>query len=414
MRRPLASLTTHHQYSRLTAGGPHYYTLRPDSNVGGEVYERMLLERLPAQGIDLVLGLPRDHSVREPPPGWRVDVLRHRLGLHWVMAPLVFTPYVMRLLRGRRVDVLRGHSVRHTGPALLLGRMLMRSRVPVVLHHHHFYPRWARLEAAITRQADAVITVSEHSRQELVAAGVRPERIHVVLEGVAEHPATEGWPEAWPMPGLRLLHLGRLEARKQPSVAVDALTVLRRSGVAASLVIAGEGPLTGNLVERARAGGVGDAVRFVGRVSGSDKWRLYDSADVLLFTSTLEGFGLVVAEAQSRGVPVVAAAGTATAEALDADRSGFLVAPDGEAFAARVRDLTDEQRRRAMASHARQFARRFDWDSCAAGVADVYRTVLSARSASDASAGEDRSSKDMRLDNQGAEESITSNTTSSQ
>lgn len=361
---------------RLTAGGPHYYTLRRDSTIGGEVYERMLLEHLPAHEIDLVLGLPRDHCAQEPPPEWQVDVLRHRLGLHWARAPLVFTPYVMRLLHARRVDLLRGHSVRHTGPALLLGRALMRSRVPVVLHHHHFYPRWAQLEAAIARRADAVITVSEHSRHELVAAGVLPERVHVVLEGVARPRATEGWPEAWPGRGLRLLHLGRLEARKRSSVAVDALTVLRRSGVAASLVVAGEGPLREDLVERARTGGVGDAVRFLGRVSEADKWRLYDSADVLLFTSTLEGFGLVVAEAQSRGVPVVAAAGTATAEALDPDRSGFLVPPDGEAFAARVGELTDEQRRLPMASRAREFAQRFDWSACAAGVAEVYREVV--------------------------------------
>ena len=374
--------------ARLTAGGPHHYRLRPDSDVGGEVYERMLLERLPAHGIDLVLGLPRDHCADNPPPGWHVDVLRHRLARHWLSAPLVFTPYVMRLLLARRVDLLRGHSVRYTGPALLLGRALARSRVPVVIHHHHFYPRWARLEAAICRRADAVITVSEHSRQQLIAAGVLPERIHVVREGVARYPATEGWPEAWPLTGLRLLHVGRLEVRKQAVVAVDTLAELRRLGVAASLVVAGEGPLRGDLVERARLLGVGDGVRFVGRVSDEDKWRLYDSADVLLFASTLEGFGLVVAEAQSRGVPVVAAAGTATAEALDPGRSGFLEQPDGEAFAARVRQLTDEQQRQAMASRAVEFARRFDWDSCAEGVAEVYRAVVRQRRPVAASAAE--------------------------
>ena len=80
-------------------------------------------------------------------------------------------------------------------------------------------------------------------------------------------------------------------------------------------------------------------MRFTGRVGETDKWRLYDSADVLLFGSTLEGFGLVVAEAQSRGVPVVAAAGTATAEALDDGRTGVLARPDAEAFAAAVRDV---------------------------------------------------------------------------
>ena len=349
---------------RLTAGGPHYYTLRPDSTVGGEVYERELLERLPAHGIDLELGLPRDHAVASPPPGWRITVLRHRLGLHWVVAPLVFTPYVLRL--ARRVDLLRGHSVRHTGPALLLGRALARSRVPVVLHHHHLYPRWARLEAAIARRADAVVTVSEHSRRELVAAGVPAAKVHVVHEGIATPPPTGGWPDAWPGPGLRLLQLGRLEPRKRPELAIETL---RRLDAPAALVVAGEGPR-----EALEARAAGLPVRFTGRVPEADKWRLYDSADVLLFGSTLEGFGLVVAEAQSRGVPVVAAAGTATEEALVDGTTGVLAPPDPDAFAAAVRSVAG--RREEMGAAAREFARRFDWDACAAAVADLYRGLV--------------------------------------
>ena len=204
---------------RLTAGGPHYYALRPDSTVGGEVYERELLARLPAHGV---------------------DVLYRRRAIHWVLAPFVYTPYVIGL--ARRVDVLRGHSVRHTGPALLLGRTLSRRRVPIVLHHHHLYPRWARLEAAIAKRAEAVITVSQHSRDELVAAGVPPERVHVVTEGVATPPPTAGWPEAWPGDGLKLLYLGRLEERKRPDLAVAAL---RRAGVPASLRHRGRGAAGG-------------------------------------------------------------------------------------------------------------------------------------------------------------------------
>jgi glycosyltransferase involved in cell wall biosynthesis len=359
--------------------------LRPDSTVGGEVYERELLTRLPDHGIDLELGLPRDCAVAAAPDGlggppddlaaprdhlvaprgWRVTVLRHRVGLHWVLSPVVFAPYVVRLLRARRVDLLRGHSVRHTGPALLLGRALARSRVPIVLHHHHLYPRWARLEAAIARRADAVITVSEHSRAALVAAGVPRERVHVVTEGVAGPPPTAGWPDAWPRDGLRLLYLGRLEPRKRPGLAVAAL---RAADVPASLVVAGEGPLAAELA--------GDGVRVLGRVSEADKWRLYDSADVLLFGSTLEGFGLVIAEAQSRGVPVIAAAGTATSEALVDGETGLLVPPEPASFAAAIRELADDDRRAAMSERAREFARRFDWDACAAGVAAVYRDLV--------------------------------------
>jgi len=334
--------------SSLTAGGPHYYALRPDSTVGGEVYERELLERLPAHGV---------------------RVLTHHRAVHWVLAPLVYLPAVLRLTR--RVDLLRGHSVRHTGPALLLGRALARARVPVVLHHHHLYPRWARLEAAIARRADAVVTVSEHSKRELVALGVPAERVHVVLEGIARPEPTGGWAAAWPGPGLRLLHLGRLEPRKRPDLAIDTLAAVRATGTDASLVVAGEGPR-----EALEARAAGQPVRFAGRVSEQDKWRLYDSADVLLFGSTLEGFGLVIAEAQSRGVPVVAAAGTATAEALDPGASGLLAAPTADAFAAAVRELADDARRAAMGERAREHARRFDWDACAAGVAAVYRSLL--------------------------------------
>jgi glycosyltransferase involved in cell wall biosynthesis len=340
---------------RITAGGPHYYSLAPDSDVGGEVYERMLLERLPAHGVDVAL--------------------RHR-AVHWTRAPLAYAPYVIGLIRSGEVQLLRGHSVRHTGPSLLLARALTRSKLPIVLHHHHLDARWAGLEAAIARRADAVITVSEHSRHALSARGVPEERIHVVPQGIARPPATEGWPDAWPGEGLRLLHLGRLEARKRPALALETLASLRRSGVAASLVLAGGGPLTGELINQAALLGVTEATRFVGRVSDAAKWRLYDSADVLLFGSTLEGFGLVVAEAQSRGVPVVAARGTATAEAFEPGETGLLAEPTGEAFAEAVRELGDDRARRAMGERARAFARRFDWDACAEAVAEVYRGLV--------------------------------------
>jgi glycosyltransferase involved in cell wall biosynthesis len=159
-------------------------------------------------------------------------------------------------------------------------------------------------------------------------------------------------------------------------LAIDALAELRRRGVDSSLVVAGDGEQREALVEHARAAGVTEAVRFLGRVSDGRKWQLYDSADVLLFGSTLEGFGLVVAEAQSRGLPVVAAEGTATAEALDPGRSGLLVPPSARAFAGAVSELAADSRRRAMAAHAIDFARRFDWDACAAGVAGVYRSLV--------------------------------------
>jgi type III pantothenate kinase len=245
-----------------------------------------------------------------------------------------------------------------------------------VLHQHHLEPRWRALEARIAARADAVITVSEHSKAALLDAGVAPERVRVVLQGIDPPPPTAGRAEAWPRPdGLRLLSLGRLEPRKHPEVAIDALAELTRDGTPASLVLAGEGPLRAELLARAGGLGVADRVRLVGRVSESEKWRLYDTADVLLFASTLEGFGLVVAEAQARGVPVIAAAGTATAEALVPGSTGLLADPSAPAFARAVTQLAEPERRRAMAERAATFARRFEWETCTERVAEIYRDL---------------------------------------
>jgi glycosyltransferase involved in cell wall biosynthesis len=365
--------------ARLIAAGPSVYALAPDSDVGGERYERELVRRLPAHGVQMLLGMPGGHGF-ERVPGVRTARLPRPASLHWTWAPLVFVPWTVALLKGRRVDALWGPSVRYTGPSLLWARDLCRSRAPVAILHHHFEPRWRRLEAAILRRADLVMTVSEHSRQELVQAGVARERIRIARNGISAPTTIDPEPpETWPADGLRLLHVGRLEARKRPQLAIETLGRLRDGGHPAALLLVGDGPERAMLQAHATRLGLADRVRFLGRVCDERKWRLYDGAELLLFGSTLEGFGLVVAEAQSRGLPVIAAAGTATAEALQDGSTGLLVPPDAAAFARAAESLLEPDRRALMSAAARTFARRFTWEECAAATADAVRECVAAK-----------------------------------
>ncbi len=158
------------------------------------------------------------------------------------------------------------------------------------------------------------------------------------------------------------------------------LAELGRAGHRASLLLAGEGPAREALEATAAELGVRrSGAASSGRVSDARKWALYDGAELLLFGSTIEGFGLVVAEAQSRGLPAVAARGTATAEALRDGETGLLTDPTPEAFAAAVAELLEPARRARMGAAARQFAARFTWDACAAGVAAALSAVAGAR-----------------------------------
>jgi glycosyltransferase involved in cell wall biosynthesis len=352
--------------------------LRSDSNLGGEVYERMLCERLPAHGVELDIGVV---SSRAPDaavvPGWRVTCVRPGRGVRWYVAPLPFVPFTVRRLRAGGADLLRGHSVRFTAPSLYAARALARAQVPIVLHHLHTDPGWERVEHGLLRRADGVVTISRASERQLLEAGVDPTRVFMVHSGVGAPTTHDPWKQAWP-PGaaLRLLMLGRLEDRKRPELAIRALAAVRSRGVDAALVVAGEGPLAPALNELARELGIATSMRMLGRVGEADKWRLYDGAHVLLFPSRLEGFGLVPAEAQMRGVPVVATRGTATDEIVQDGLSGRLVDSDPELFADAIAEVGDPLGRAALAARARAAGERFTWERCAAGTADAYRAIV--------------------------------------
>jgi glycosyltransferase involved in cell wall biosynthesis len=365
-----------HEIERpLVVASPHC-GVAPNSALGGEVFERMLLTRLPRYGIALEIGLPASRALSDVPEGWRLSLLHPGKGLRWYVAPLAFVPYTVRLLRRGGIDLLRGHSVRYTGPSLLLARRLARSEVPIVLQHLHTDPEWRVLEGPILRRADAVLTISEHSRRQLLELGVPEDRISVVMPGVERPERTTPQDDAWPPAGgLRLLFLSRFVRRKRPHVAVDALAELLQRGVDCSLVMAGDGPLRRSLRQRARSTGVAERISWPGPVS-HEKWGLYETADVLLFPSLLEGFGFVVAEAQALGLPVVAARGTATSEIVRDGETGLLVDGDAASFADAVERLAEPGALDTFRSHAREAVERFHWDLAAAQTARVLRGAV--------------------------------------
>ncbi|MFE3830165.1 glycosyltransferase [Streptomyces sp. NPDC059092] len=160
-------------------------------------------------------------------------------------------------------------------------------------------------------------------------------------------------------PGVLLLLGSRLSVEKRPGAALDTLVELRRRGVRASLVVAGEGPLRAGLARRARAQGL-PAV-FLGHVGDRAAMAgLQAAADICLAPGPVETFGLSALEALACGTPVVASASSALPEVIgDAGRAA---ADDGASFADAVEDLLarPEGTRRAA---ARARAELFGWDA---------------------------------------------------
>ena len=148
----------------------------------------------------------------------------------------------------------------------------------------------------------------------------------------------------------------RLSPEKQPLLAIDTLRTLRRRGVPAHLVIAGDGP------ERAACerAAVGLPVKFTGFIAQREPLaELLASADVVLAPSPVETFGLSALEALASGTPVVGRRAGALPELLETGAGAVAYGHPASFADAVVRTLAADARQRR--SDARAHAERFGW-----------------------------------------------------
>lgn len=256
-------------------------------------------------------------------------------------------------------------------------------------HYAHYVPGLSTLErhagvlSRIVRRfysaADLVIAPTEASRLALAGYGVH--RPSVVLptgiDGslLGDAPAIAS---PWPAGKRRLLSVGRLGHEKRLDVVLRALAAVRQQHDAHLLVL-GEGPQEAELRALAASLGLSEHVTFFGPVALAAIGAYYRSSELFLFASDTETQGLVLAEAQTMGVPVVAVGAGGTLDGVDHGRSGFLVEPgDFRALAAQAsRLLGDPDLHASLSGGARQFARRFSASKMAEQMLDVYLQALS-------------------------------------
>jgi glycosyltransferase involved in cell wall biosynthesis len=361
----------------------------PETTSGGETYERELLERLGRAGerIELILARGKPHPANVP--NWTVHRFAIGRGLRWYVAPLVVPAAIRRVHETVGFDLLRVHSLRYIGPSALWARRRFGLNVPIVSHHHHLDP--SRLNPLIEKRvidaSDAVVVGSEFGRRQLQQElGARIDHVRVVYYGVdarfAPRPPRQDLVARYRLAGRRVaLYFGGLKPRKNLGLLLTAWSRLAPRHPDATLLIAGGGPLLGEL--RAQAGrlGLADRVAFTGYVPEAEKADHFNLGDVFVFPSGLEGFGLVVAEAMSSGLPVVASNAASIPELVVDGEGGFVCDPtDAEAFAEKLGLLLGDQPLREKLGHANRerVDRLFRWERCVEGTRRVYEETLEA------------------------------------
>lgn len=243
---------------------------------------------------------------------------------------------------------------------------------------------WLALRA--TRKAQAIIAVSEYTRQDLIRhLRIPGERVFVTHEAAAPgmRPASpEGIAavrQRYDLPDRFVLHLGNTDRRKGAHclLAAFARWAATHPQEPVGLVIAGprhepDGRLFLDLPALADSLNVRDRVRFLGPVPEQDKAALYSAATLFALLSEYEGFGLPPLECMACGTPVVVAATTSLPEVVG--EAGVLVdLADEEGIATTIgrlledSPLREEQRRRGI-----ERAAIFSWNRTARQTMRVY------------------------------------------
>jgi len=132
---------------------------------------------------------------------------------------------------------------------------------------------------------------------------------------------------------------------------------------------------------RAARLGVADHVVFTGYVPEADKADVFNLADIFLFPSAMEGFGLTVAEAMSSGLPVVASNRGSIPELVMEGETGFVADParEGDFVVRLLMLLRDAPLRRRLGAAGRARADGlYRWERCVEGTRRVYEATVEA------------------------------------
>ncbi|MCB9892272.1 MAG: glycosyltransferase family 4 protein [Planctomycetes bacterium] len=233
----------------------------------------------------------------------------------------------------------------------------------------------------LVRDARAVLAPSHFTAAEIVLRlGVHPDRVFVTELG-ADH-VRRGDPPCAPAPGTPpfLLTLGTLEPRKNHLRCLRAFEALCREGAPHHWRVIGRpGWLHEPFLEALASSPVRHRVHVAARCTEVDVRDALAHAELLLYPSLAEGYGLPVVEAMALGTPVLTAAVTATAEV--AGDAALLVPPDDEDAITRglLTLVRDPSLRETLATRGLERTRDLTWKRTAARTLSVYHHMLAAR-----------------------------------
>lgn len=233
------------------------------------------------------------------------------------------------------------------------------------------------------KTADKIIAVSNSTKKDLINYfNIPEEKIRVILNAADEKfkplsdkevkEAKQKYSLNFPF----ILYVGTLEPRKNIPSLIKAFYKLKKKNLQYKLVITGKkGWKYKEIFETIDKLNLQNDVVFTGYVADEDLPALYNAADLFVYPSIYEGFGLPPLEAMACGTPVITS-NTSSLPEVVGDAGIMIDPPDVDGLADAMHEvLTNEGLREDMIKKGLERAKMFSWEKCARETLEVYEEV---------------------------------------
>lgn len=302
--------------------------------------------------------------------------------------PLLRIPFTIP--RRTRLDHLDLFHAQFVLPPFLKCKTV--TTIPDIAYEHfpQLFPArqraWLKLlvpESA--KRANHVITVSEHSKRDLIQTyGIREEKITVTYEGAGSdfmpldrEEAKEVLARKYGIGHDFILYLGRLQARKNLMRLVNAYWRLRKAGFPHKLVLAGKpDSLFEPVFSSIRNGDRTKDILLPGYIPPADVPTFYNAAELFVYPSLYEGFGLPIVEAMACGTPVVTSRGSSLEE-VAGDAAVLMDPLDEQSIADALKQvLADAENRKRLGRAGLRRSQQFSFAKAARQTVGVYERLM--------------------------------------
>ena len=376
--------------ARVNMGGPALHVAYLTAGLRDRGYDTTLVAGSLARGEDSMEFVADELGVEvERLPGLRRDISPVR--------DVVAVWRLAQVIRRERPAILHTHTAKAGAVGRLAALLAGDAKPPIVVHTFHghvlrgyFGPLrsfgFRLLERWLARATTALIAVSPEVRDDLVALGVAPrERFTVVRLGIElAHRVTDvdGRDETRRVLGIgpdrfTVGWIGRMTGVTNTDDVLEALRLLRRRGVDATLLMVGDGPDRDHVETRAKELGIIRHCLFLGYQREVAPW--YAAIDAFVLPSVNEGTPVVVMEALAAARPVVATRVGGVPDVVREGEDGFLVdVGDREGLADRLAQLAGDPglRERMGASGQARVLERYAVERLVDDIDGLYRELL--------------------------------------